>query len=68
MLNNFWGHFLKSLNNFRGEGQKWIVYKKRCILLFLCDKLFWRIPRNRKIYGLSASRSPSSVQIWENMK
>ena len=23
--------FQKSLNNFRGEGQEWIVYKKRCI-------------------------------------
>ena len=23
--------FYKSLNNFRVEGQKWIVYKKRCI-------------------------------------
>ena len=25
MLNNFWGHFLEKL----GEGQKWVVYKKK---------------------------------------
>ena len=28
-----WAIFKKSLNNFRGKGQKWIVYKKRrCIV------------------------------------
>ena len=33
MLNNFSGRFFrKALNNFRGEGQKWIVYKKGVLL------------------------------------
>ena len=29
----FWGDFQKSLNDIRGEGQKWIVYKKRGVIL-----------------------------------
>ena len=30
-LNNFWGQFFKKrLNNFRGNDQKWIGYRKRC--------------------------------------
>ena len=33
MLNNFSGRFFrKALNNFRGEDQKWIVYKKGVLL------------------------------------
>ena len=35
MLNNFLGRFLrKNLNNFRGEGQKWLFIKKNVYLKF----------------------------------
>ena len=34
MLNNFLGRFFKSLNNFRGDGQKRIFYIKKVYLIY----------------------------------
>ena len=32
LLSNFWGDISEKLKQFSGEGQKWIVYKKKGVL------------------------------------
>ena len=46
MLNNFLGRFLrKNLNNFRGEGQKWLFIKKKRVseILWCFSESYFRI-------------------------